>query len=255
MTTSPKRTTMRGLKDQFRMERRREVLDAALQIVNESGLVALTMGGVADVLGCGTGTIYQHFGSKGALIADLQREAIEVITSSLRLSQANVDEALAAAEPSADEALVALTRLLAAVRFWIAAETRFPQEIDLSRRIFIDPTLRLDDDDAARILPSGLQLLDMSRQVVEDAQEAGAVRPGVSLRRAVVVIAATTGVLMTSGLDRWDAELFNGPSLARELTHDLLTGWGADEARLAVADGVVAALVEGDRLVPEVRER
>jgi hypothetical protein len=72
------------------------------------------------------------------------------------------------------------------------------------------------------------------------------------VQRAIIVIAGTTGVLMTSGLGRWDADLFNGQALAGVLVEDLFRGWGADLERLAVIDDLIAELVAHGHLVPAV---
>lgn len=237
------------------MERHRDFLATALRIVTEEGLSALTMQGLADELDCGIGTLYRHFPSKGALIGELQREALDILNMSFRLSQAHLDELAAARgiDPEADRQLLTLARVVTAARFWVAAETVFPQEIDLSRRMFIDPSIRMADDDAGRVLPTALRLLDLARQLLDDAVEAGALREGVSVQRAIIVIAGTTGVLMTSGLNRWDADLFDGQALARVLVDDLLIGWGADPAHLATIEELVAHLAANGHLVPAVQ--
>jgi AcrR family transcriptional regulator len=248
-----KRPSMKEIKEQFRMERHREFLSTALRIVTDEGLSALTMQGLADELDCGIGTLYRHFPSKGVLIAELQREALDIVNMSFRVSQAHLDDLAEAQGLAPGSALVALARAVVAARFWVAAETVFPQEIDLSRRMFIDPSIRMDDDDAGRVVPSALRLLDLARQLLDDAVAAGALKEGVSVQRAIIVIAGTTGVLMTSGLARWDADLFNGQSLAGVLVHDLFLGWGADPSDLASVDDLIATLDAHDHLVPVVR--
>lgn len=252
MAQPMKRPSMKEIKEQFRMERHREFLSTALRIVTEEGLPALTMQGLADELDCGIGTLYRHFPSKGVLIAELQREALDIINMSFRLSQAHLDE-LAEARGMGDQKFLTLARSVAAARFWVSAERVYPQEIDLSRRMFIDPSIRMTDDDAGRVVPTALRLLDLARQLLDDAVDAGSLREGVSVQRAIIIIAGTTGVLMTSGLGRWDADLFNGQALANVLVEDLFRGWGADPEHLAVVDGLINELSDREHLVPTVR--
>lgn len=247
-----KRPTMRDIKAQFRMEQHREFLAAALRMVTADGLPTLTMQGLAEELGCGIKTLYLHFPSKMALVAELQREAVDIIFTSFRLSQAHLDELLELRKVRRAN-LVTLARVWGAARFWIEAETVFPQEIDLGRRIFIDTTIRFDDDDASRVVPAALRVLDVVRQLLDDAVDAKALGEGVGIRRAVVLIASTTGVLMTSGFGRWDEQLFAGIELSSELVHDLLKGWGASPANLAVVGELVDELAADGRLVPAVR--
>ncbi len=234
------------------MERHREFLTTALRIVMADGLSGLTMQRLADDIGCGIGSLYRHFPSKDALIAELEREALEVVNTSLQRSQTHLDHVLDARGID-DQGLVALARVVAAARFWVAAETVFPQEIELSRRMFTDPALHMDEADVARVLPAALRLLDMARQLLEDAAEAGAVREGPAIQRAIVLIAGGTGVLMTSGLGRFDEGLFDGRMLASLMVHDLFLGWGADPEELTVVEDLIATIAEHGQLIPSVR--
>ena len=250
-TPTPKQT-MRGIKEQFKLERHREFLATALRIVMADGLAGLTMQRLADEIGCGIGSLYRHFPSKDALIAELEREALDVVNTSFQVSQAHLDEVLASRGVE-HPGLVTLARAVAATRFWVAAETVFPQEIELSRRMFTDPALHMDESDVARVLPAALRLLDMARQLLEDAATEGALREGPAIQRAIVVVAGTTGVLMTSGLGRFDESLFDGRVLASLMVHDLFLGWGADPDQLSVVEGIVSTLAEHGQLIPPVR--
>ena len=252
MSTPAARQTMQGIKEQFRMERHGEFLSTALRIVMADGLPGLTMQRLADEIGCGIGSLYRHFPSKDALIAELEREALDVVNTSFQLSQAHLDTVLVK-RGIEHPGLVALARAVAATRFWVAAETVFPQEIELSRRMFTDPELHMDEADVARVLPAALRLLDMARQLLEDANSAGALREGPAIQRAIVVVAGTTGVLMTSGLGRFDESLFDGRMLASLMVHDLFLGWGADPDELSVVEDLISTIAEHGQLIPPVR--
>lgn len=252
MTELAPRVTLRQIKEQFRIERHRDFLQIALRMVTTNGLDALTMQSLADELEVGIGTLYRHFPSKDFLIAELQREALDILNTSFRLSQAHLDEHLEASGVT-DPALVTLTKAVGAARFWIDAEKVFPQEIDLSRRMFIDPTITLDAEQAGHIVPAALQMLDRARQLLDDAVAAGALRDGPSAQRAVIVIAGTTGVLMTSSLARWDDDLFDGRELSASMVNDLFLGWSADPQKLADVEPRLAELAERGLLVPPVR--
>lgn len=252
MSTPAQKQTMRGIKEQFRMERHRELLSTALRIVMHDGLAGLTMQRLADEVGCGIGSLYRHFPSKDALIAELEREALDVVNTSFQLSQAHLQEVLDARGID-HPGLAALARAVAATRFWVAAETVFPQEIELSRRMFTDPALHMDEADVARVLPAALRLLDNARQLLEDAAETGALRDGPSVQRAIVIVAGTTGVLMTSVLGRFDEGLFDGRVLATLMVHDLFLGWGADPDQLSVVEGIISTIAEHGQLIPPVK--
>jgi AcrR family transcriptional regulator len=243
--------TMREIKEQFRLDRHREFLRTALDIVNRDGLAALTMPGLAEALDCGIGTLYQHFRSKDALIAELQREALDVVGTSFRLAQARTNDLLEE-RGVVDPAVVGLTRSLAAARFWIAADTVFPQEIDLSRRMLVDPPSKMDQEAASRVVPAAHRLLDFARRLLEDASAAGAIDDGPALERAFIVIAGSSGVLMTSTLDGGTGE-FDGPAIASMMIDDLFRAWGAAPEVLDRAAAVVAELEAQGHLVTPVR--
>ena len=59
-----------------------------------------------------------------------------------------------------------------------------------------------NDEDAALVLPTAMRLFNRARTLAGEATEAGALREGSSDGRAVIVLAGTTGVLLTSGLAR-----------------------------------------------------
>ena len=59
---------------------RKAILEAALEIVGESGFEKLTIRAIAERAGIGIGTVNYHFGSKPKAIA----EAYRFVTSELR---------------------------------------------------------------------------------------------------------------------------------------------------------------------------
>jgi AcrR family transcriptional regulator len=233
------------------MDRHREVLDTALRIIVDEGLAALTMQGLADRMEWSIGSLYRSFPSKGALIAELQREGLDVVNTSLQLSQSHIDRFLAE-RGITDPLMVALTRVVGACRFWIGAESMFPQEVELGRRLFTDPGQTMDEQEGARVVPAALRLLDQARGTLDSAVAAGALSEAPNLDRAVILVAGTTGVLMTSKLDRWDDVMFDTVRLSSTMVRDLLLGWGAPEAELDEAHALMAELHDAGRLIPRV---
>jgi AcrR family transcriptional regulator len=235
--------TLRQLNEQLRSVRTRELLATASRIIAAQGLGALTMQRVATDDGCSIGSLYRYFPSKDALLVELQREAVRRLGTSFALSQAHLDHALERhaleRHPFADARFAALARVVAATRFWISAETVFPQEVELSRRASTGPTV-------------GRQVLEVATQLLDGAVAAGALDPAPSVDRAAIVLAGTTGILMTSGLGRPTVEAFDGHRLATRMARDLFVSWGATPGDLDAADDLVAALAEHDRLVPPI---
>ncbi|HVX16718.1 MAG TPA: helix-turn-helix domain-containing protein [Acidimicrobiales bacterium] len=242
---------MADLRARQRLEQRRHALDTALGIIAADGVDALTMQRLADELACGIGSIYRQFTSKSALLAELQRGALEVLHRSLAGSQTSLDSVCNERGVS-DPAELALSRVLGAACFWVDAELTFPLEVELCRRMFTYPSVVMSDSDVAQVLPAALAVLETARQLLAAAVELEALAPGADLQRALTIIAATNGVRMTSGLHRFSATLFDGSELANNLVRDLLVAWGAQPARLTTAAGVVAELAARGELVPAV---
>ena len=70
---------MTGVRARRRAERRREILDTALETLAEEGLAGLTMPGLAKRIECAVGGLYRYFPSKEAVLFELQKEAIEAL--------------------------------------------------------------------------------------------------------------------------------------------------------------------------------
>lgn len=238
-----------GYRERHRRRRRREFLDAALGIITSEGLPALTMQRVTDELACSVGSIYHYFPSKGALIAELQQEALDVLSRSLMASQGNLERILHAT--GADERLAALARPAVAAWFWIQAEGAYPREVELLRRQFTAPGLLYGPDEGQPAVDASMALVALGGQLLDGAVAAGALAPGPpSTDRAMLLIAGTTGLLLTSALRRWDERTFDGARLAGELVSELLAAWGAAPHVLAEVERLVQALTSSGELVP-----
>jgi AcrR family transcriptional regulator len=208
-----------------------------MQIVFVEGLGALTMQRLASDVDCAVGSVYTYFPSKSALVAELQRAAIEVL-----------DESCARFEARAAAELDHLALAVGYARFWADTFETFPEEARLLQRLMSDTSRSIADEDVSRVLPVALRLLDRLRKVLDAAAEAGALRPGDALQRTVVLAASLNGVLLLDHVARVDPELFDGRRLAVSLVEDLLRGWGADPQAVADAIRRVHTLAESGPL-------
>jgi AcrR family transcriptional regulator len=243
-----------GRRERNRLARHRSYLAAAQAIVSEEGLDGLTMQRVADRLDCAVGTIYTYFPSKSALLAELQRSAIERLTASYLVLRTDADRLLAADEPS--ERVRALSRVVLTGRFWAATTETFPQEARLMQALMTSSQDVMGVEDGARVLPAAARHLDLARVVVQEAQEVGALDDDDPWSRVVAWLAAVNGVVQVSRLAMWDADLLDGVRLAAGLGHDLALGWGADPRELATAEAHIDRLARRGPLAPplEVEE-
>jgi AcrR family transcriptional regulator len=220
-----------GRRARNRLVRHRAFLDAALRIATVDGLDALTMQRLADEVDTAIGTVYTYFPSKGALVAEVQRGAVDRLTASYLLLRPLLEEQ--AEQLPAPEAT--LVHVVGFARFCIASMDTLPQEQRLLQDLMHDADHIVPTEEGARVLPSVWRLLDMARRCIEDAAAAGALRSGEPLERTVVLAAALNGVLQLSKLARWEADLLDGARLARALVDDLVVGWGADPRHVATA--------------------
>jgi AcrR family transcriptional regulator len=227
-----------GKRERNRLARHSDYLQTALRIATEDGLEALTMQRLADEVEAAVGTVYTYFPSKGALLAEVQRQAVDRILGSYLLLRPDVEARVADADPT----VATLTHLVAFGRFWIDSLETYPQEQHLLQQLMNDTRRVVPDDELGRVLPAILRLVDLGRERFEAATGAGALTVGDPMDRTITLAAALSGVLGVSKLDRWDVALLDGRRLARGLVDDLLRGWGAASDDLATAHEVLDAI-------------
>jgi AcrR family transcriptional regulator len=243
-----------GRRARNRLERHRAFLQEAKAIVAAEGLDALTMARLADRLDCAVGTAYTYFPSKSALVAEVQRDAIETLTESYVLFRARFDAQVAASGPPEDVAAAA--HLVGFARFWIATLTAYPEEARLLQVLMADPgTDTIVDDDLNRVVPAAMRLLEHARDAFAAARVAGLLSAGadpgtVDMERTVVLAATLNGVLLLDRLARVDPTLLDGHRLALATTLDLLRAWGAEDGALAAAGALVDELAAAGPLAP-----
>lgn len=221
-----------------------------MRIVARSGIPGLTMQAVADRVGCSVGTVYTHFASKGALVADLQNEAILRIASSLQLVRDRSDARLEEqATPPAERAAADLVLF---GEFFIACWDAFPEESHLLFSVMAERSEVVPDADLGRVVGSTMVLLAVGRDVVQTATDAGVIGDGPVTDRVLVGASALMGVLLTSHVRHLDPVAFDHRRLTRTTWSDLLRGWGMDRAVEERAQAHVAALAEAGPLAPPV---
>ncbi|MEZ5373866.1 MAG: helix-turn-helix domain-containing protein [Microthrixaceae bacterium] len=220
-----------------RLARRRELLDIAADLWDEGGPEAVTLAAIGERADLTAPSLYTYFPSKSAIVAALQREALEVLAQVAR-------EAVASWRPAANTPAetVALARLVAFSDLTMAAPVSHPREFGLQQRLMGSPGLE-DPEDAAGVIPAAFGALAVPARLIDEAVEVGAIDPvdsgdgpgrsDSSIVRAVRWLAALHGVLATDALPV--GVPVDGHTLGRLLSGDLLRGWGAQPDRLAGA--------------------
>ena len=227
-----------GKRARNRLARHSDYLRTALRIATEDGLEALTMQRLADEVEAAVGTVYTYFPSKGALLAEVQREAIDRLLGSYLLLRPDVEARVADADP----VVASTAHLVGFARFWIASLDTFPQEQLLLQQLMNDTRRAVPDEELGRVLPAIVRLFDLARERFDAAATVGALTPGDAMDRTITFAAALSGVLGVGKLDRWDVDLLDGRRLGAVLVDDLLRGWGASEAALTEGHAVIDAI-------------
>jgi AcrR family transcriptional regulator len=233
-----------GRRERNRLERHRAFVRTAKAIVAGEGLQALTMQRLARELDCAVGTAYTYFPSKSALVAELQRDAFDVLTEAYLGFHLKVLEASTRTDTTG--AAAALAQILGVCRFWVAAERSHPDEFRLMQLLLVETgTDVIDDADVARVLPAGIRILDYAEAAMAGAAAIGALTEGDARERVLVLGFSLNGVLAVGRMARIDPDRFDGPRLALVAATDLLTAWGADPAQLAAAARCLDSLSKG----------
>lgn len=139
---------------------RRVLIDAALQLVSERGMDAVSVREAARRAGVSPGAPFRHFPSRDALIQAVAEEA-------QRRFRAEIEAALV--DAPAGDPLGRFRRLgLAYLRWAMRHPTHF--EVISSRRLF-------DHDRAAAVSSDNAELIALTEQTLADAFAAGQLRP------------------------------------------------------------------------------
>lgn len=221
-------------------------LTTALEIVTTEGFDALTMQRLAEECDSAIGAVYRYFPSKGALVAEVQREAIDRIG----LSYALIRDRSARPWAHLDEGELSITRLVLFSRFICATADTLPQELRLLQMLMGEWRQVVPVEEGMRVFPTAMRLLDQLRSGIDDAVAHGELQDGETMTRVITWAAAINGVMQVSRLDVFDAEMFDGDRMARQLSLDLLAAWGASAPSLRRAVANVDALGAEGPLAP-----
>lgn len=226
--------------------RRSEAFQAAgLRIVTELGIEALTMSRLADELDTAVGAVYRYYSSKDELLAAIQAGAIGQLHQSLDRSVEPVATAVGARVPDSD----ALVRLVVLGRWFCAAAEQYPAEVRLLQMVSSRRASTQTPAAAAGLVPVTIALVGAVGGAIDAAADAGDVRQGNGLARAIMWLTAFGGVFVADDLAQYVPDILGGGRLVRQLNTDLLAGWGAPSAAVQRIDTAVDALAGTPPLV------
>lgn len=197
---------------QLRREARIEaILDAAMVILSEGGVEALTMPRLAASLDSAVGSLYRYFASKDVILVELQLRSLARFTEVL-------EQAIAAESAP-------LRRVRAVAAAWWAFQETEPEAFLLLDGAVAHPTRLLDDARAGEVDAALRVVLGRVALTLAEAAAAGVLAPGDPVRRAYALWAAVHGAAHFRKRDTFAA--VTSSDVRREVVGALLSGWGA----------------------------
>jgi AcrR family transcriptional regulator len=207
-------------------ERRRKaqesrILEAALELVGESGIDALSIKGIAERADYSPAALYRYFESKDELIAAL----------ALRVARVLGEELAGCAAP---DPLFRVAELAGRfVAFAFEDEARF----GLIHVLLADPRVLVDDAKlVGEVLAAVMEVLAPLAQAFDEAAQAEQLAPGSANDRALLLATSLLGILLLRKQAPRFPRALALESLSRELVTTLLKGFGAEEKALACID-------------------
>jgi AcrR family transcriptional regulator len=202
-----------------RQQRRRQqsldvYLDAALEVVAEGGLGALTIKGLANRVDRSVGAIYRYVPSKNALIVAMGARVLGRLSERLNDAPGNTP----------------VERLLAMADVYISFATDEPTRFALIQTLVGEPRQLLEGADAEAVAEAMRQLLARVGMQMEAAAQAGLLRPGDAATRTLQLWAGLHGTLQLRKFGRFEPRMADLSPIARDLAHTLLRGWAATES-------------------------
>ncbi|MFT7583016.1 MAG: AcrR family transcriptional regulator [Myxococcota bacterium] len=204
---------------------------AALDIISVDGLGALSMGSLARQLGASASGLYRYFDSKEALLVALQERAIRRYSDSL---QAELSRTVPSRAELPLKAAALATVVVAFGRF-LRHAGESPAEHRMIDAFLSSPTPTLSDTAALAVAEALHSVEALCAAALDAAVAAGALTPGDSRRRTLLLWAALHGLDHFRKRDRIQPEGLRVGQLERDLFAAMLAGFGAGKDPLQQA--------------------
>lgn len=205
-----KATPIKRRREREREQRRRNILVAARTIAAQEGWQAVTIRKVADQIEYSPPTIYEHFGSKEAILLDLLREGFVALLHALQAARAR------SADPEA--ALVAMARA-----YWEFAWQQ-PEVYQVMHGLGGVPFCG-DVAGAKGSLPEPEQVFDEVLGALADFTEATGADVGDSDEAVEIIWAMSHGLIALTMSEHLDGGRERGAQLAERAMRTLLAAW------------------------------
>lgn len=208
-----------------RQQRKEAILNAAFAAIAEAGPAEFSLNQLARDLDYTPGALYWYYPSKDALVAAVQRMALEELAERLKGVHLRWQEQIEAR--AIPERFRALTTLLLLARTYLELPATAPQHARVIA-FSLDPRVWLGAEEAKTLGPVMMDLFAPVERAFAEAASAGVLCPGSSWKRTMQFWAALQGVSQTSKLERIAPDLFPGGvvALGIDIASVLFVGWG-----------------------------
>lgn len=207
------------------------MIDGAMDLVREGGIEGLTLQKLAKSLGYVATAVYRYFPSKDALVAALQRTAIEQIQKQFSAELALRGERTQSAPP----ATRTLANLLAAAEIYLELPETHPKSFHLVAILLGDPQIHLSDEESLRTAPTLLALLQSIVALFVAAETAGALDVGPPDQRTLAYWGALHGATCLEKARRVAPMVPPSRDIGMVAAEAMLRGWGAPPAAMSAA--------------------
>lgn len=193
------------------------ILEAAMDLVAEGGLEALSMARLAAAVDYTPGALYRYFGSKDALLAQLVAQILEEVQGFLSRAQAALPQGS-----------FPLTRVFALAHGYRAFARERPHSFGLLAMTMAEPRVLLPEvAHAEPVTQRVLATLELLAQALGDAVLTGQLDDGDVAERTLCLFATLQGLLQLHKQARFAPGVLELDRLVPLGTRTLLLGWGA----------------------------
>lgn len=233
-----------ALRTQTPRARRRDanharILDAAMELVAQGGLEALSMARLAEAADYTAGALYRYFPGKDALLAALVGQVLD------ELQVFMVDAESALPQPARP-----LARLFALAHAYRRFAKERPHAFGFLSTTIAEPRVLLEAKAAAPVAERAVALLEQLASALGDATSAGHLDAppredaahGGEFTRTLCLFAQLQGVLQMQKQARFSTGLVELSPLITHAVRTLLIGWGGTPKAV---DAALAALPQG----------
>jgi AcrR family transcriptional regulator len=235
-----------GTKEQRRHRKRElkaeQILDAAMGLLEQYGMEALTLHRVAKELDYVPGALYRYFASKDVLLAALQRRTITELHAHFRQRRSRWQGILGTW--GLPPGTLVLAELLCVGQWYCSMPTTHPQHYRLISLLLVDPRFLVPDDEVAKSALVLMEFLRDAQGLFAQAMDLQVVKRADPIEITAVFWSSLHGAVLFQKMRRFQSDLFDPQRLGGMAVKTLLAGWGANSSELEQATLAFEKLID-----------